>query len=350
MFSSRLGISLVLGASLALGACKGGGAPKEDLALVPQDAEIVVGINLARMRGTAMWKKFMDLAMSQEQSKKSYEDFNKACVDFGAADGPQSVFVALPQMTNTTKDGAVIIRLKSAIDDARLQKCGEFIASKNGDKMVSTDYHGKKIYNGGSGDADKGGVTLLDGKTVAFGSGAWIKKVIDIAGGKEQATAKKNEALMALVKRAKTSDAMWGAGLVSQATRDQLKNDPHLSAAGSMKDVFGSIDFANGFAADINVDVGSDADAKDLTVKIQSQLNDTKKNPQVMMMGVASLLDQVKIDAKQATFHVAINYNQQQVDDIINRVKGFLKSLGGAMQGGGFGGNLGQPPMQMPPQ
>ncbi len=333
MSASRLSISLVCGAALFAAACNKGGASKEDLALVPQDTEIVVGVNLARMRGTAMWKKFMDLAMSQEQSKKSYEEFNKACVDFGAADGPESLFVALPQMTNSTKDGAVIIRLKTAIDDARLQKCGEFIASKNGDKMVSSDYNGKKIYNGGSVDADKGGVTLLDSKTIAFGSGAWIKKVIDIAGGKEQATAKKNEALMALVKRAKTSEAIWAAGTVPQAARDGLKGNPQMAAMSSMKAAFGSIDFASGLSLDGNVDLGSDADAKSLNEMATAQLGEAKKSPQVMMLGIASMLEPIKTEAKGPTFHISVAYNQQQVDEMVSRFQGLMK---------GFGGGLGQ--------
>ena len=53
-----------------------------------------------------------------------------------------------------------------------------------------------------------------------------------------------------------------------------------------------------------------------------------------MMMGLAQYLDGIKIDNKAATFHMTINYNQQQVDDLINRVKGLLKSFGGAMGGG----------------
>jgi hypothetical protein len=333
MFASRLSISLFCGAALFATACNKGGASKEDLALVPQETEIVVGVNLARMRGTAMWKKFMDLATTQEKSKKDYEDFNKNCVDVGSNDGPESIFVALPQMTGATKDGAVIIRLKTAIDDAKLSKCGEFIASKNNEKLVSSDYNGKKIYNSGSADADKGGIVLLDGKTIAFGSGAWIKKVIDIAGGKEQATAKKNEALGALVKRAKTSDAIWAAGTVPQAARDGLKGNPQMAPMASMKSAFGSMDFSSGLSIDGNVDLGSDADAKALNDLATTQLGEAKKSPQIMMLGVANMLEPIKTEAKASTFHISVAYNQQQVDEMVSRFQGLMK---------GFGGGLGQ--------
>jgi len=329
MLSSRLSISLFLSASLFAAACNKGGASKEDLALVPHDAQVVVGVNIARMRGTAMWKKMMDLALSNEKSKKDYEEFNKACVDVGSADGPESIFVALPDMTSGGKDGAVIIRLKSAMDDAKMTKCGEFISAKNNEKLVTTDYNGKKIYNGGSGGADKGGLVLIDGKTLAFGSGNWIKKVIDIAGGKEKTSAKNNEALVALVKRAKTSDAIWAAGLVPEAARAGLKGNPMMAPMASMKSALGSLDFASGLAIDANLDLGSDADAKAINDMATAQLAEAKKNPQVMMLGVASMLDPVKTEAKGSAFHFSVSYNQQQVDEMVGRFQGLMKGFGG---------------------
>ena len=333
MYASRLSISLFLGASLFAAACNKGGASKEDLALVPQETEIVVGVNIARMRGTAMWKKFMDLAMTQEKSKKDYEDFNKNCIDVGAADGPESIFVALPNVTGASKDGAVIIRLKAAIDDARLSKCGEYIAGKNNEKLVTIDYNGNKIYNSGANaSADKGGLVLLDSKTIAFGSGGWIKKVIDIAAGKEQATAKKSEVLVALVKRAKTTDAIWGAGIVPQAARDGIKGNPMMASMSTMKAAFGSMDFSSGLAFDASVDLGTEADAKALNDMATTQLGEVKKSPQVMMLGIASMLDPIKTEAKGTTFHIGVAYNQQQVDEMVTRFQGLMKGFGGALK------------------
>jgi hypothetical protein len=142
---------------------------------------------------------------------------------------------------------------------------------------------------------------------------------------------------MSLVKRAKTNDALWAAGIVPQSARDSLKNDKQLSSAASMKDVFGSIDFAKGIASEVSVDLASENDAKELAAKTTAQLMDIKKSPQLMMMGMASFLDAVKIEAKGATYNVSFSLTQQQVDDLINRVKGLLKSFGGAF-GGGAGG------------
>jgi hypothetical protein len=323
---------VVLLASVA--GCKktsGTGAAKEDMQLVPRETDIVLMANVTRMRNTDMWRRVLDVRDSDPKSKKDYEDFVKKC-ELDPFKEVDSVFLAFPQGGGAGKEFAAILRGKFKED--KLVACAKEQAKKDGSDLVVSDYNGKKLYT----DAKQGQAfaTFLDDKTVAVGGKEWIKKVVDLSAKKEPGgSAKDNEPLMSLLKRAKTSDALWGAGLVPQSARDSLKNDPHLSAAASMKDVFGSVDFAKGIDADFNVDTGSEGDAKELAAKATAQLMDVRKSPQLMMMGMSSFLDAVKVDAKGATFHVAINLNQQQVDDLINRVKGLLKSFGGALGGGG---------------
>jgi hypothetical protein len=317
----------------------GTGAAKEDLTLVPKETDVILMANVSRMRNTAMWRKLLDLRDGDANAKKQYTDFVQKCSldPFKQID---SVFVAVPQGGGDTKEFAVIMR--GQFDEAKLVQCAKDEAKKDGRDIAITEYGGKKLYT----DNQKGEAfaTFLDAKTAVIGGKEWIKKVIDLAANKGE-SAKSNAELSALMKRAKTSDALWGAGIVPQSTRDSFKNDPRLASAGSMKDIFGSIDFQSGFAADLNVDTGSEADAKDLVAKTTAQMAEAKKSPQFMLMGLAQYLDGVKIDNKASTFHVALNYNQQQVDDMINRVKGLLKSFGGAM-----GGGMLAPPAQGPPQ
>ena len=242
-----------------------------------------------------------------------------------------SVFLAFPQ-SGGAKEFAALLRGK--FDETKLVACAKEQAKKDGAEVQTSDYNGKKLYT--DGKKQEAWATFLDKSTIVIGSQGWVKKTIDLAAGKAgQRSAKDNEALMTLVKRAKTSDGMWGAGLVPQSTRDQLKADPHLSAAASMKDVFGSMDFAKGVAADANVDLATENDAKEVAAKATAQILEAKKNPQLMMMGFASFLDAVKVDSKGATFHLTVDLTQQQVDDLINRVKGILKSFGGALGGPG---------------
>jgi hypothetical protein len=332
----RLSQILVCGVlATSLTACKktsGTGAAKEDMQLVPKESQIVLMANVTRMRDTAMWKKVLDLRDSDEKNKAEYQDFVQKC-NFDPFKQLDSVFLAMPQQgggEGGTREFAGILR--GTFDEDKLVACAREQAKKDGGDVVTSEYNGKKLYT----DSKQGQAfaTFLDKKVVAVGGKEWIKKVVDLSSKKEGESAKQNEELNSLMKRAKTSDALWGAGIVPQSTRDSLKADPQLSSAATMKNVFGSVDFANGFAADINVDTASENDAKELAAKVTGQIMETRKSPQFMMMGLASFLDGVKVEQKGATFHTTITLTQQQVDDLISRVKGLLKSFGSALGGG----------------
>ena len=332
--------------AVAVGGCQscqstsGSGAAKEDMQLVPKESDVVFMANLSRMRNTAMWRKLLDLRDQDVQSKKDYDEFVQKC-GLDPMKQIDSAFVALPQTVDQSKEFAVILR--GTFNEQKLVECAKDQAKKDNQELQLSDYNGHKLYT--SAKSGQAYATFLDGKTVALGGKEWIKKVIDLATKKEPGqSAKDNADLNALLKRAKTGDAVWGAGLVPQATRDQLKGTPQLSAAGSMKDIFGSIDFASGFAADLNVDLGNAEDASELATKVKAQIDDAKKAPQLMMLGLNSILENVKIESKANTFHTSMNLNQQQFDDIITRIKGFLANLRGSL-GGGMGG-MPSPPTQ----
>jgi hypothetical protein len=327
--------------AVAAAAChktSGTAAAKEDLALVPKETNVVFMANIARVRGTAMWKKLLDVRDSDPQSKKDFDEFVQSCgLDpFKQID---SAFVALPQGGGGDREFSAVVR--GQFNEQKLYDCARESAKKEGHEIVVSEYAGKKLYS----DTGRGGAfaAFLDKATLVIGGQEWIKKTIDLAANKPGSeSAKKNDTIVALMKRARTQDALWGVGLVPDAAREQLKNDPRLQSAATMKDVFGSVDFSSGLAAEVSVDTGSEADAKDLAGKTTDQMNEMRKNAQFMLMGMGQYLDGIKIENKGATFHLKLSYNQQQVDDLITRIKGLLRSFGGAMNGAG-GGMQGMP-------
>ena len=100
----------------------------------------------------------------------------------------------------------------------------------------------------------------------------------------------------ALLKRAKTSRRALGRrhGAAVDARLVQERSAPVVGGVDEGHLRLGRLRV--GRAAEINVDTGSEADAKDLTAKATAQLADVKKSPQFMMMGLAQFLDGVKIE------------------------------------------------------
>src|SRR5262249_27777533 len=117
-------------------------------------------------------------------------------------------------------------------------------------------------------------------------------------------------------------------------------------SAATMKDLFASIDVKDGFSLTSTVDLAGPAEAKELAARVNDQIADAKKSPQVQMMGMGAFIDAVKATADGASFHLDLKLTQPQVDDLITRVQGLLKSMGGAL-GGGLGGGGGG--MELPP-
>jgi hypothetical protein len=331
---------VALGGLAACESCNktsGSGAAKEDMQLAPKETDVVFMANLARVRNTEIWRRAIEMRDQDAQAKKDYEDFATKC-QLDPLKQIDSVFAGFPHTTETKE---FVVVLRGTFNEAKLLECSREQAKKDGSEIVESEYGGHKLYT--TSKSGQAFATFLDPKTIVIGGKEWIKKSVDLATKKEPgASAKDNTELMALLKRVNSNAGLWGAGLVPQSTRDQLKNDPHLSSAGSMKDVFGSIDFANGLLADLSVDLGTDADAAEMAKKVNEQVADARKSPQFMMAGLNAFLDAVKVDSKGPTFRVVVNFNQQQVSDIINRLKGLLSSLKNSL--GGQMGLPAQPP------
>lgn len=324
---------------LSAAACKKGGSGKDDLQLVPKEAEVLFRLNLEKLRAAPAWKNVIELRDSNEKSKKEYADFVQKC-GLDPFTQISSVFLAVPQIQNTgMKEFAVVMR--GTFNEAKLVECATNQAKERGGEVKSSDYNGKKIYS--DGKKDEAFVTFLDDKTVVLGGKEWVKKVVDLAKADGEHVGK-SEALAPLAKKVKSSDALWFAGLVPQNMRDAMKANPAMAWTGSMKAVYGSIDIASGFAGDFNVDNNDEAAAKEMLSKLTEQLNGAKKMPQLTMAGLSGLLEGIKFEQKGATFHATVALNQAQVDDLINRVKALMKSMGQAFGGGGG------PPPSMPPQ
>src|SRR3954470_18500116 len=110
---SRKALMAALLVPALLTGCKktsGTGAAKEDMTLVPREADIVVMANLTRMRNTDMWRRLQDLRDGDASSKKEYDDFVLRC-HLDPMKDIDSVFMAFPQ-AGGAKEFAAILRGK----------------------------------------------------------------------------------------------------------------------------------------------------------------------------------------------------------------------------------------------
>lgn len=339
-----LPVVLVTAAVLAattLAACsscaRGGAAAREDLAILPKDATIVVSLNVARLRDTAVWRKLLDLR-DDPGNKAKFTDFVAKC-GFDPFQHLTSATFAFAPGSSGEEFAAVA---HGTFDQTKILQC---IKDRLGHDLDTVEHEGRKLYNDSLGGSLHFG--FLDGKTMVAGGPQWARKVVDLSAGKAKGeSARDNAELSALLAKPRTSDAVWAVGLVPEDLRRKLEDSPQLQVAKTMKDLYGSMDFATGLRIDLVVDLGSEADAKEMAAKLTQQLEETRKNPQVMMLGLSSMVEAIKPSSQGAAFRVAVALTQPQVDQLIERLTGAYKSRAGSPLG--LPG-MGAPGMMPPP-
>ena len=303
----------------------GSGAAKDDLALVPREADVVLMVNLTQARESSLWKRAMDKLNSDAKSKQEYDGFVKKC-SFDPLKEVDSVFLAFPQNVTEQKEFAMLV--KGKFSPETVVNCMKLTSKEKNEPISEIDYNGVKLY--GADGKQPTYLAALGKRGVAVGGKEWIKRIVDLYGGKgATGSAKENPALVDLIKRTHTSDALWWAGIVPPSLVSKIGNSPMMAPVKSLKSVSGSIDPSKGMSLAAFLDLGTDADATALKTLAADQVQKLKTAPAVQMMGMSTFLDTVKVDAKKNTFSLNINMNQQQVDDLTTRLSGMAKQFGG---------------------
>lgn len=303
----------------------GSGAAKDDLALVPRDADVVLMVNLTQARESSLWKRAMDKLNTDAKSKGDYDAFVKKC-SFDPLKEVDSVFLAFPQNVTEQKEFAMLV--KGKFSPETVVNCMKLTSKEKNETITETDYNGVKLY--GAEGRQPTYLASLGKRGVAVGGKEWIKRIVDLYGGKGGVqSAKENPALVDLIKRTHTSDALWWAGVVPPSLVEKLGSSPMMAPVKTLKSVSGSIDPSKGVSLAAYLDLGTDADAAALKTLASDQVAKLKTAPAVQMMGMGGFLDTVKVDAKKNTFSLNVNMNQQQVDDLTTRLSGMAKQFGG---------------------
>lgn len=163
-------------------------------------------------------------------------------------------------------------------------------------------------------------------KGVVLASGDWVKRAIDLDAGKGE-NATKNGPLVDMIKRTKTSDSLWWAGMVPAQVSERLGSNPQLQPVRSLRSVSGSIEIVKGLDLHAVLDLGSDGEAAQLKDKATEQLTGLRNLPALKMIGMVGFLDTVKVSSQKSSFVIDVSMNQQQVDDLMNRLSGLAQQM-----------------------
>lgn len=313
-------------------------AERDDLALIPEQAGILIGLNVATLRGSLLWKKVQSFSPQLPETTKSIQDFITEC-SFDPFTQIESLVTAFPADT-TSRDYVAVAR--GTYNQSKLLEC---IKKRQPDgALSSTSYQGTTLYRHTQTDTY---FAFLDERTAVAGSLPWVQKSVTLAQTSDHKQSLRLAApFKPILDRLQAKEMVWFGATVPGVTRDKFRGDPRMGWAGTMKSLVGWLNFSTGLKADLKVDMDSAEDAAQLRTRLVSQIADARKNPRVMLAGLTAYLDGMSVETKENVFSLQINYSANQFDDLVDRVVGLLHAVEGAVSEGIGRGILSSPQMK----
>jgi hypothetical protein len=288
------------------------GSSASAMSLLPKEANIVFSVDATHVRGTKVWDAILSSLKSDPDAKAALDKSTQEC-GFDPTTDLNSLTVGL---SGVAKDQFAVVISGNNLSEAKISDCIKKDPSNQ--DMTTTTYNGKTFYE----NSDMV-VFFPDANDMAIAGGeAWAKKMVDLAGGTGDAI-DKNSDLMALVSQAAKDKAMWGAGILPQAVKDQLSEAAGGGDGGAalskVSGVYGSVDLTSGLAAEIDAACATAADANTLLNMANDFLDQAK--PLLSMMQLDSLGQDIKLSVDGSTLKMALNMPQADLDKVVSTVQ-----------------------------
>jgi hypothetical protein len=341
MARTRWPIPVLLVGALAAGSCRGGCARAPDrtaaaqgrLALFPVEAQVVVGFDCARLRGSPAVTKLAALAGRSQVDEREIQELTRR-TGLDPFKDVESIVMAFPEEARRGGELGMVLRADH-LDEARLVAYVRDGLQKRGDDLVSTVRGRRTLWSARSDPSVVG--FFADARTFVLGAGGWGPRMAELADtARPSDSAATNLPLVHLTERAAEPHAIWGAAIVPPETRRKLAEEPRFRSAAAVMTLVAGIDLVKGLQAVLLADVATARDAQALAAKVHETLRDARRNAQVLMLGLGPYLEGVTAKAVDSTFELRVSLAEPQLDDLLDRI-GAALTLARQGRAPGFG-------------
>jgi hypothetical protein len=262
------------------------------LARIPPDAEVVLALDLERLRGQSAWTTVLS-ALAKDA--KPFLDGLAMGTGLDLTRQLRRVLVALPA-ERRDDDRFVLVADVDGLDEARVsawlrtrlsEKTAVFVRSKN---------------------------------QIVISQGAWASLMATLA-TKLTPSAADHPELLRLCARAAVDHSLWFAAIVPAAVRRGLMQEPRLADAAAMARVWGFMDLNSEAHVEGVAELSSSADAAQLARRLDVYLNQAKRHPDTLVLGLAPALEAVRLAARDARVHATLDIPGDQVGDLVERIE-----------------------------
>jgi len=254
-----------LGPTATIRPSPGRAATVDDLALLPADADLVVGIDMARIQRSPLWQQLVAPAIAREADLASFE--TECGFDPIASLG--SVTVGMKGMFGNMT-GAIVIH---GFAKAKVFPCIERQSKKHPDNRKAVRIDGDVLLVSRDG-VDHAAMTFLDDTTALLVIGAdankdGIAKVAALRGAPPASSAYSD-----MIREINTDDAVWLAVGEGSPLLDRMNAKAAGHTAIQLHGFYGSVDFADGLVINAGARTGSPELVAKLVADVQRKLDE----------------------------------------------------------------------------
>lgn len=297
--TKTLAVSVLFG----LTACKGTGGAADAAKLIPDGAQMIAGINVKALMTSKLYTDNKEMFEKEEEAKEALAAMKECNLD------PEKLDSAV--IGGDDKEHFVAVITGEGIGvEANLQCMGDKIKEKTGeDAWTIEDKDGKKVLNIDGGEAFG---HLVSDKMLAVADKEWDAKLLELLDGK--GTAAVDGSLKDFYAKAPKDKHIWFA---AQTPADAASD---LGPAGEAKGAWGGIDLSSGLALEVGAAFENAEKATAVAGEAQKGFDEAKG--MAGMIGIPqTVVDTVKIEAKDADLNVSASATQEELDQISSTLK-----------------------------
>jgi len=308
---------LAVGLGVGLAACKkegaggsddkasAGGAGGGDLALLPADSEVVIGVNLGQLQQSGLWKQFVEPKLATGKGQHAMEEFKAKC----GADPLKMVSSITIGAKELNGDKPSLVAVGHGVDKAKILDCLEknkaeltkdgSEMTRDGDVVLFKDKKGEP------------GALMFTNDTTALmvvganGTAAGVKAA---AGG--ASSLKGSAPFVEMYKKVKTADSIWG--LASGKVMDGFPVEPKPTAA------YGSFNVTDGLAFDLRFRFPKPEDATQAATMANAQAKQATQ-----------FVDKAEVTAEGNELHASVAISGQKLAQLVPMLSMFMPGMGG---------------------
>lgn len=294
------------GGDKSAGGASGSAAFSDDLALLPRDSEVVLGVNVAQAMQSGLWKQFVDPMLTSGEATRRIGEFKAKCgVDPMTV--VKSFSLGVKGISSGKPEGVVVVH---GMTKAKAMACLDSMKDDMAKDGTELSHDGDVVLIKNNRGTQVAMTYVNDSTALAVFSEQANAASLKAAQASDQ-TLKTSQPFLEMYKKINTGDSLWmllSGKMLEKAAMIGVKPTA----------LFGSFNVTDGLAVDMRVRFATPEEAT-------SFMNLSKSQGQQ----AAKMFDKFEVTTEASDVKVLVMLSSQKLKDLVKTIGGVARSFGG---------------------